>query len=58
MEHSSNTSKEKFSIPYFLNAKYNGYLHTLERKLEHILENLERPNDELPRPAEYGIMGK
>ena len=23
------------------NPKYNGYLHTLERKLEHILENME-----------------
>lgn len=40
------------------NPKYNGYLHTLEIKLEHILENKERPNDELPRPAGYGIMGK
>lgn len=40
------------------NPKYNGYLHTLERKLEHILENMERPNDELPRPAGYGIKGK
>ena len=40
------------------NPKYNGYLHTLERKLEHILENMECPNDELPRPSGYGIMGK
>ena len=39
-----------------VNPKYNGYLHTLERKLDHILENMERPNDELPRPAGYGFI--